>query len=60
MKLDGYATIILYVITWNARIMLPAKSISRPPGTAEIHVARRFAALRAESALTLRDVAART
>lgn len=40
--------------------MLPAKSISRPPGTAEIHVARRFAALRAESGLTLRDVAART
>jgi len=35
------------------------KTISRPPGTAEIHVARRLAALRAESGLTLRDVADR-
>lgn len=36
------------------------KTSSRPPGTAEIHVARRLAALRAESGLTLRDVAKRT
>lgn len=36
------------------------KSVTRPPGTAEIHVARRLAALRAESGLTLRDVAHRT
>jgi transcriptional regulator with XRE-family HTH domain len=35
------------------------KTISRPPGTAEINVARRLAALRAESGLTLRDVAQR-
>jgi transcriptional regulator with XRE-family HTH domain len=36
------------------------KSISRPPATAEIHVARRLAALRAESGLTLRALAERT
>ncbi len=36
------------------------KSTSRPPGTAEINVARRLAALRAESGLTLRNVAEQT
>lgn len=36
-----------------------SKTISRLPGTAEINVARRLAALRAESGLTLRDVAER-
>lgn len=36
------------------------KSSNRPPGTAEINVARRLAALRAESGLTLRDVAERS
>ncbi len=34
--------------------------MSRSPGTAEIHVARRLAALREESGLTLRDVAGRS
>ena len=36
------------------------KSSNRLPGTAEINVARRLAALRAESGLTLRDVAERS
>lgn len=35
-------------------------SASRPPATAEVNVSRRIAALRAESGLTLREVAERT
>jgi transcriptional regulator with XRE-family HTH domain len=37
-----------------------SESVPRPPGTAEIHVAHRLADLRAESGLTLRDLASRT
>jgi transcriptional regulator with XRE-family HTH domain len=40
--------------------MARSKSVPRPPGTAEIQVARRLADLRAENGLTLREVAART
>lgn len=36
------------------------KTISRPPATAELRIAQRIAALRKESNLTLREVAART
>jgi transcriptional regulator with XRE-family HTH domain len=40
--------------------MQRAKSIPRPPGNAEILVARRLGALRAESGMTLRNLAGRT
>lgn len=36
------------------------KTVARPPALAEVNVARRLAALRAESKLTLREVAERT
>jgi transcriptional regulator with XRE-family HTH domain len=54
MELDVYAISILYVMAMHR------SKTSRPPGTAEINVARRMAALRAESGLTLRDVAERS
>lgn len=38
----------------------PAPSVARPPAVAEIKVARRMAALRQESKLTLREVAERS
>src|SRR5688572_25320798 len=52
-------TVMQYMAYPSGRVT-PATPPNRPPATAEINVARRIAALRTESNLTLRELAERT
>jgi len=61
MALRGLIDFDGYAIRFYTSVLMPRTSTApRPPATAEIHVARRLAALRAESGLTLRALAERT